>query len=285
MRTVYLNGKFLPVDQAHVSVLDRGFLFGDGIYEVIPVYNKIPFRLKQHLQRLRNSLQAIRLDASESDKDWENIFVELIDRNLKSYGENQAIYVQVTRGFAPERLHLFPTELQPTIFAQTTALKTLSLEELNRGLEAITLPDPRWQNCHIKSIALLPNILLYQQAKEAGAHEAILIRDGYAVEAATSNLFIIQKGIITTPPLSNHLLGGITRDFILELAQTHNLPCQENPVRESELRAADEIWVTSSTKEIYPIIKLDKQMVGSGKPGALWQQMIRHYHNYIKKKS
>lgn len=282
MKIVYLNGAFLPPEQAQVSVLDRGFLFGDGVYEVIPVYNQRLFRVQEHLARLQKSLSAIRLEINISEQAWVNIFAELVTKNLEAQGENQAIYLQITRGYAPERSHLFPQSLQPTIFAQTMPFKILPLATLDAGMSAITLPDTRWQQCFIKAIALLPNVLFYQQAKDAGVHEAILIRDGEVTEASTSNIFIVEKGVIKTPPLSPYLLGGITRDFILELAQTHHKNHEVTVIKETQLRHADEVWVTSSTKEIYPIVKLDNKPVGAGVPGPVWRQMIKIYRDYIK---
>lgn len=282
MKTVYLNGAFLPPEQAQVSVFDRGFLFGDGVYEVVPVYNKQLFRLEQHLARLQKSLDAIRLGINISEQAWRDIFVALVEKNLQEHGNNQAIYLQITRGYAPERSHLFPEQLRPTIFAQSMPFKILPLATLSAGMSAITLPDPRWQHCFIKATALLPNVLLYQQAKDAGAHEAILLRDGQVTEASTSNVFIVADGIIKTPPLSTHLLGGITRDFILELANVHHIAYQETAINEAQLRCADEVWVTSSTKEIYPIITLDGKPVGTGVPGAVWHKMITAYRDYIR---
>lgn len=279
-KIVYLNGEFLPSEQAQVSVFDRGFLFGDGVYEVIPVYNKRIFRCQQHLARLQKSLAAIRLEINIPEQTWTDIFTQLVEKNLKNNGENQAIYLQITRGYAPERNHLFPQQLRPTIFAQSIPFKILPFATLNSGMSAITLSDPRWQHCFIKTIALLPNVLLYQQAKDAGVDEAILIRDGEVTEASTSNVFIVENGTLKTPPLSPHLLGGITRDFILELAKIHHLAYQETAISETQLRNADEVWVTSSTKEIYPIVKLDNKPIGTGSPGVMWHKMIKAYRDY-----
>lgn len=281
MKTVYLNGQFLPVNQAQISVMDRGFLFGDGVYEVIPVYNKKLFRLEQHLQRLNASLKAIRVEFDLNQYPWEKIFTQLIESSISTLGNNQAIYLQITRGATPERSHYFSSEIKPTIFAYAMPFNRLSYEDLNKGMSAITLEDIRWQNCYIKAITLLPNLLMYQHAKDSAANEAILLRNDEAVEASTSNLFIVKNNMIITPPLSNFLLNGVTRNLILELAKQNNLPCQENKITEAELRDADEIWVASSTKEIYPIIKLDGKSVGNGKPGLVWNKIIKYYKDYV----
>ncbi len=284
MKIVYLNGEFLPLAEARVPVTDRGFLFADGVYEVIPVYNQQPFRLKEHLKRMQISLEGIQLVYKLEPQQWEKIFAELITANLALNGENQFIYFQITRGAPEDRAHPFPTNTAPTIFAQASAFKQLSLDELNQGMHAITAPDIRWQNCHIKSIALLANVMLFQQAKNVSAHETILLRDGKVIEGATSNVFIVKSGILKTPPLSNLLLAGITREFVLELAKKYHIPMEETNISEAELRAADEVWITSSTKEIYPIVKLDNKPIGGSKPGPVWEKMIRYYRDNINSK-
>ena len=210
---VYLNGQFLPLAKACIPVLDRGFIFGDGIYEVIPAYGGRLFRLGEHLLRLENSLSAIRLDNPYDRDQWDKILSHLLQEN-SSDSEDQSVYLQITRGVTPKRDHGFPDQVTPTLFAMANPLIPPTAESLARGVSAITTLDTRWQNCHIKSIALLPNILLRQQALETGATEAILIRDGEVTEGAASNLFIVNDGVIQTPPKSNHLLAGITRDLV-----------------------------------------------------------------------
>ncbi len=276
MEIVYLNGDFLPAEQAAISPLDRGFIFGDGVYEVIPVYNGHLFRIHEHLRRLDDSLAGVRIPSPYDHQRWRALFHELVQRNQ---GGNQSLYVQITRGVA-RRDHGFPEPITPTVFAMSTALKPLAQTIREKGISAITAADIRWQYCHLKTIALLPNILLRQQALDQGADEAILIRDGEATEGAASNLFIVRDGGIITPPKSTHLLPGITRDLIVELGKRHGLPVQETRITAAELAHADEIWLTSSTKEIMPVTRLDDQAVGDGRPGPLWQQMIGHYQRY-----
>lgn len=277
MTTAYLNGVFLPLDQAQVSVLDRGFLFGDGVYEVIPVYGGKLFRLGHHLRRLQNSLDAVRIGNPFSDDGWESLLAQLVARNE---GRDQTVYLQVTRGVAPRRDHAFPVDSRPTVFAMCTPCLVSRDIDNEPGVSAITLADIRWQHCDVKAITLLPNILLRQQAIDADTAEAILLKDGYAIEGAASNVFIVADGTLKTPPNSAALLPGVTRDLILELAKGNGIPCKETDVTVVELAGADEIWLTSSTREISPVIRLDDRPVGDGRPGPLWKRMIRLYQNY-----
>jgi D-alanine transaminase len=275
--TAYLNGAFLPLDQAHVSVMDRGFLFGDGVYEVIPVYGGRLFRLAAHLKRLQNSLDAIRLGNPLTDADWKSMLERLVTLNN---GRDQSVYLQVTRGVAPRRDHAFPENSRPTVFAMSTACLVSRDVENEPGVSAITLTDIRWQHCNVKAITLLPNILLRQQAIDANTAEAILLRDGYVIEGAASNVFIVADGVLKTPPNGAALLPGVTRDLVLELAQANSIPCREIDITVKELAGAEEIWLTSSTREISPVVRLDTRTIGDGKPGALWHRMIRLYQNY-----
>ena len=277
MATVYLNGDFLPVDQAKVSVLDRGFLFGDGVYEVIPVYGGRLLRLEHHLQRLQNSLDAIGLVNPRSDGQWTDIFHALIQQNPST---DHSLYLQVTRGVAPKRDHAYPQETRPTVFVMVNPLKPMDKQELAQGVEAITLDDIRWRACNIKATALLANAMLRNQAVERGAAEAILIRDGMVTEGAASNVFVIRKGELLTPPKGPLLLPGITRDLVLELASENGMPAQEVEIPEASLHKADEIWLTSSTREILPVVKLDGVAVGNGEAGPIWQGMIDIYQDY-----
>ncbi|MCQ8119801.1 D-amino acid aminotransferase [Methylomonas rosea] len=263
---VYLNGAYLPLADAKVSVLDRGFLFGDGVYEVIPAYNGRLFRLEDHITRLNNSLNGIRLPLPHSVADWEAIF-----RPLLADDRDQYIYLQVTRGYAPKRDHGFPEQIVPTIFAMCADIKPFAGRV--DGIKAITLDDTRWQLCNIKAITLLGNILLRQEALDQGCAEAILVRNGYVVEGAASNLFAVLDGELITPPKSHEILPGITRDVILELAAANNIPYQEDIIALEALHNASEIWVASSTREIVPVIELDEQQVGDGKPGPVWKRM------------
>lgn len=268
---VYLNGEFLPLSQAKVSVMDRGFLFGDGVYEVIPVYGGKPFRLAEHLDRLKNSLGDIRMESPLSDDQWSAIFAQLI-----SGGEDQSIYLQVTRGVGPKRDHAFPKEPVPTVFAFCTPIAPIP----SQGVCAITLDDIRWKWCHVKAITLLANVLLRQEAVDRGCAEAILIRDDFACEGAASNLFIVIEGVLVTPPKGQDILPGITRDLIVELAHENKIPCVERKISLEELQNAEEVWLTSSTREILPVIELDGRKVRDGKPGSLWARMISLYQAY-----
>ncbi len=275
--TVYLNDSFLTLNEARVPVLDRGFIFGDGVYEVIPVYNGNAFRLTHHLQRLQNSLEAIRLRNPYSMENWEKLIIQLIEKNA---AEDLSVYLQLTRGVAP-RDHGFPNAaIKATVFMMATPLKPIPESIRQSGIKAITLTDNRWLNCHIKAISLLPNILLRQQALDHGAQEAILLRDGEATEGAASNLFIVQQGCIITPAKGPLLLPGITRDLILELAHKESLCIKEQPVSEAQLLAAEEIWLTSSTKEILPVCSLNEKTVGEGTPGPCWKQMHHLFQQY-----
>ncbi|MDH5423396.1 MAG: D-amino acid aminotransferase [Gammaproteobacteria bacterium] len=274
---VYLNGEFKEISQACVSVLDRGFLFGDGVYEVIPAYGGHLLRLESHLQRLQNSLDGIRLANPLSNPAWESMLNQLLAKNS---GEDQSIYLQITRGVAVSRDHNFPHQVQSTVFAMCNRLTSMPRLEAEQGIEAVTLDDIRWRACNIKTTALLANTLLRQQATDKGAGEAILIRDGHATEGSASNVFVVLSGVIVTAPTGPLLLPGITRDLVLELADTHNIPCQQRDITEVELRSASEIWITSSTREILPVVKLDGEPVGTGRAGPLWQQMIDLYQQY-----
>ena len=268
---VYLNGEFLPLNQAKVSVMDRGFLFGDGVYEVIPVYGGKPLRLAEHLERLENSLNGIRMTSPLSAEVWETVFQKLIR------GEHdQSIYLQITRGAPPKRDHAFPKDTAPTVFVMCTPIAPIPAS----GVRAITVPDIRWQWCQIKAITLLANVLLRQQAVDEGCAEAILIRDGFAVEGAASNLFAVVDGVLLTPPKGNDILPGITRDLVVEIAQANAIPCAEERIPVADLERASEVWVTSSTREVLPIVELDGKTVGTGQPGPVWQRMNGLYQAY-----
>jgi len=282
MTTVYLNGSFLPLEDACVSVMDRGFLFGDGVYEVIPAYGGKLFRLSHHLGRLQNSLDGIRLANPFSDDAWQKILNEVLQRNggQTDAGDDQSVYLQVTRGSAAKRDHRFPDSITPTVFAFSNPLPEPDPVGTTQGVAAITLDDTRWQYCAIKAITLLPNVLLRQQAADLDAAEALLIRDGLVIEASASNVFIVRDGTILTPPKSEQMLPGITRDLVLELAQQHALPYRETDISEDALRQADEVWVTSSTKEIAPVTRLDGKAVGDGLPGPVWRSMIQLFRHY-----
>ncbi len=280
MSVVYLNGELMPIENAKVSVLDRGFLFGDGVYEVIPVYGGHLLRLSEHMRRLQNSLDAIGLQNPLSPEQWRDILSELLDKNP---AQDQSVYLHISRGVAPQRDHSFPRDPRPTVFIMVNPLHAVDKSTLKRGVSAITLDDIRWRACNIKATALLANAMLRQQATEVGAAEAILIRDGFATEGAASNVFIIRNETLITPPTGPFLLPGITRDLVLELARDFGIACEERVVSETELRDAEEIWLTSSTKEILPVVKLDGRPVANGEPGPMWERVIDIYQDYKKK--
>lgn len=277
MNTAYLNDQYLPLDEARVSVMDRGFLFGDGVYEVIPVYGGRLFRLDQHLERLENSLYGIMLPNPLSQDQWRAVLERLVAMNN---GGEQAVYLQVTRGTAARRDHLFPDEVEPTVFAMSSPMIAADPRLLEQGVSLVTVPDIRWRYCHLKTIALLGNVLMRQAAEEEEADEAVLIRDGQATECSASNLFLVNAGVIVTPPKSDHLLPGITRDLLLELARQNHMPFEEREIPESELSLAEEIWITSSSKEVLPATRLNNQAVGDGRPGPLWRRMLSYYQDY-----
>ena len=268
---IYLNRRFMPIEEAMVPVLDRGFIFGDGVYEVIPVYSRLPFRLAEHLRRLQNSLDAISLKNPHTDAEWAQLISQLIGHNA---GEDQYLYLHITRGVA-KRDHAFPKLVTPTVFMMSSPLPTPPSGLKTSGVTAITTVDNRWLRCDIKSISLLPNVLLRQQAVAAGTAEVLLLREG-----AASNIFVVSKGVLFAPPKNNLMLPGITYDLVLELAEADGMRTQVAPVPEAIVRAADELWLTSSTREVLPITVLDGQPVGNGQPGPLFKRMDALYQSY-----
>lgn len=273
MTLVYLNGEYKPLSEASVNVLDRGFTFGDGVYEVIPVFNQKIFRFDEHMRRLENSLAAIFMENPYSTEIWSTIFDQLI---ASVEDTDQSIYLQVTRGVS-DRDHDISLAEKPTIFAMS---RPIAKKDYTSGINAITHEDIRWQYCDIKAITLLPSVLLRHKAKQLDAKEAILIREGYVTEGAASNVFICKDNKIVTPPKNKHVLPGITRDLLIEILAKQDIACFETAVTEKALWDADEIWVTSSTWEVVPVIKLDSKPVGSGKPGALWSSVNQLYQDF-----
>ncbi|MEQ1545585.1 D-amino acid aminotransferase [Methyloglobulus sp.] len=271
--TVYLNGQYLPLANAKISVMDRGFLFGDGVYEVIPAYFGKLFRLDDHLERLDNSLKSIRLQNPHSHEQWRNLLTPLLKKDL-----DQSVYLQITRGVAPKRDHAFPQHVTPTVFAMVSGINPHS--DPDNGVKALSIEDSRWKLCHTKAITLLANVLLKQAAVDNGCTEAILFKNGYLTEGATSNVFAVIDGVLMTPPKSPAILPGITRDVILEIARKNNIPCSEQAIPMDELRKASEIWITSSTREIIPVVDLDDEKIGDGKPGALWKSLYKLFQEY-----
>ena len=277
----YLNGQFLPLAEAKISVLDRGFVFGDGIYELVPVYSKKPFRLDEHLRRLQGSLDGIRLANPHGVAEWRARILTLIARQDFA---DQSVYIQVTRGTPaegqPPRDHAFPQGVPPTVFMFAQPLVTATSAQKAAGVCAVTAVDNRWLRCDIKAISLLANILLRQQAVDAGCAETVMLRDGFLSEGAASNIFVVKDGVLLAPSPSNLILTGITYDLVLELAAAHGIQYEVRAIGEAEVRSADELWMTSSTKEIMAIVKLDGVPVGAGTPGPLAQRMDALYQTF-----
>jgi len=286
--TIYLNGQYLPIEEAKISVLDRGFIFGDGVYEVIPVYSRKAFRLEEHLRRLQHSLDGIRLANPHSNAEWATIIGELVARNA---GEDQYLYLHITRGVA-RRDHAFPNPpVNPTVFMMSNPLPAPPAELLRSGIACITAPDNRWLRCDIKAIALLPNVLLRQMAVDAGCAETILIRPesitpgsitggAFMTEGAASNIFVVKDGTLLAPPKDNLMLPGITYDVVLELAAANGIPYEVRRIAVTEVFAADELLLTSSTKEVLAITQLDGKPVGSGKPGEMFARLHALYQDF-----
>ncbi len=270
MDRVYLDGRFVPADQACVPVTDRGLLFGDSVYEVIPAYGGRPFRLEQHLARLRRSLAAIRMSDPLDDARWRAIVEELC---ADADGEDRSVYLQITRGDQPTRAHRIPERVTPRVIAFAAPIATRDPRIAEQGIAAITRPDIRWARCDIKATTLLANVLAQAEALEKGAEDAIFLRDGQATEGTASNLFIVLDGLLITPPNGTCLLPGITRDLVLELARDAGIAHTEAAIAEADLRRAEEIWLTSSTREIAPVVRLDGEPVGEGRPGPHWRRM------------
>ena len=267
--TVYLNGRFLPLEDAKVSVLDRGFIYGDGVYELVPVYGRRPYRLRQHLARLQRSLDGIRLANPHTDAEWEAIITGLIGRMAFA---DQGVYLQVTRGVA-KRDHAFPAGVAPTVFMMSNPLALPSREQIERGVAVVTAVDERWLHCDLKTISLLGNVLARQLAVDAGATETVLFRNGYLTEASASNVLLVRDGVIVAPPKDNQILPGITYDVAFELAREGGLPIEVRPVPKDEALAADEMWLSSSTKEVLAVTSLDGRPFGGGTPGPVFRKV------------
>jgi len=278
----YLNGDYLPLTEARVSPLDRGFLFADAVYEVVPVYGGRPFRLRQHLQRLDQSLAGIRMSAPLPHPDWARICQELVSRNS---GFDAYLYIQVTRGAEFGRNHAWPDALQPTIFAYATALEALSPTLLGTGVAAVTAADTRWARRDIKSTSLLANILLKKLSADAGAYETIMIEDGKLTEGPSTTVHAVKGGLIRTPPNGRKILPGTTRDVVTELAGRLELRTESSEVTEAELRAADEIWLAFSTRGILPVTTLDGSRVGTGEPGPIFKRISAAFAGYVRELS
>ncbi len=281
MTLCYLNGSFLPLAEAKVSPMDRGFLFGDGIYEVVPVYSRRPFRLDEHLGRLQRSLDAIRLVNPLTLIEWRALVERLI---AAAEWDDQSVYLQVTRGPMAVRNHAFPATVTPTVFGLVEPLHTPPAAQVERGIAAVSTADFRWLRCNVKATSLLANCLLRQMAFDAGCAETLMFRDGILSEGAASNIFVVKGGVLLAPQKNHLMLTGITYDVVLELAAQRGLSTEVRDIVDAEVRAADELWLTSSTKEVLSIVELDGKKVGSGGtagiPGPAFKQMYGWYQEF-----
>lgn len=275
-QTVYLNGRLLPQEEAGVSIFDRGFMLGDGVYELIPAYRRKPFRMNEHLRRLQYSLDGIRLENPLAPARWGEIIQQIIDLHE---GDNQSIYLQVTRGAAP-RDHAFPRNVPPTVLVMSNPLSAPDPAQIEKGVCAVSMPDMRWARCDLKTIGLLPNVLARQKAVEAGCVECVLFRDGVLTEGAASNIFAVKNGVLLAPVKDHRMLPGITYDLVVELARADGMAIEIRDVAENEVRSADELWLTSSGREVQAIVALDGLPVGSGAPGLLYRRMYTLYQNF-----
>lgn len=265
----------MPIEECKISVLDRGFIFGDAVYELIPVYQAKPFYLAAHLKRLFRSLNQIALKNPHSEQQWIDIIQQLIEQSeLKQL----SVYLQVTRGVAP-RDHAYPANVPPTVFGMINSWPAINDAMYNQGLSVVTVEDMRWDRCDIKVTSLLANVMKKQYAVEHQAQEAILVRDGYVLEGSATNVFIIKDGVVKTAPKNNLILPGITRDVVVHLLRSLNIPLVEQAATVQELIQADEVWITSSTKECAPVTQIDNQSVGAGKPGVIWEQVFTAFQN------
>ncbi|MBB1416902.1 aminotransferase class IV [Pseudoalteromonas sp. SG44-1] len=274
MSTVYLNGDYMNAEHAKISPMDRGFLFGDGIYEVIPAYNGNMLGFAAHIERMKNGLNELEIVLDYTADTWREICQQLCEKN---HGENLGIYLHVSRGADTKRAHAYPSGITPTVFAYAFEIPAQPVSDIdNATTYTVSVEqDKRWQRCHIKSTALLGNVIHYQHGAAAGNKETILYnRLDELTEASSSNVFIVKDGVISTPPLDNQILPGITRWLILTILHSYSdFKVQERIITKQELFAADEVWITSATKEVGPVVKLNGQLVADGKPGKIWQQV------------
>ena len=273
----WLDGAFLPLAEARVPVLDRGFLFGDAVYEVIPVYGGRPCRMDEHLARLSASLAATAIPEPHDRATWRNLLGRLVEANG---GGDLALYLQVTRGVAPKRDHAIAPGLVPTVFAMAMPIAPRPPELGERGLAAVTVADSRWARCQIKATTLLANVLHKREATEQDADDALLVRDGHVIEATASNVFAVLDGVAVTPPVDPVMLTGVTRNLVLELAAAGGIETREAPLPVADLARASEVWLTSSTREVSPVTTLDGRPVGDGRPGPLWRRIDALYQEY-----
>ena len=278
---VYLNGDLLPISQAKVSVLDRGFIFGDGIYEVVPVYGQCLFRFDEHMARLNRSLGKLRIPNPATRDEWLERCRQLVAATAEATGaQDQLVYIQLTRGVAP-RDHVMPPGLTPTVFMMANPMKPATPEQRHKGVACTTARDFRWERGDIKSTSLLGNVLARQMSADHGAVETIMFRDGYLTEAAASNVWIAHEGALLGPPKSDHVLEGIRFELLRELCEECGIAYNLRPIPEADVRAADEVMLSSATKEIIAVTQIDGESVGHGalrgKPGPVYARLFEAY--------
>jgi D-alanine transaminase len=280
---VYLSvsghAEMVPLSEARIPVLDRGFIFGDGVYEVVPIYDGRPFRIDHHLARLARSLKAIDIANPYALDAWKSRIDALVDAYERSHGvRDQMVYMQVTRGVA-KRGHAFPKGIEPTVFMMTNPLVLPSAEVREHGVVAVTQKDNRWLRCDIKSVSLLGNVLMAEHAASRGATETIMFRDGFLTEGSSSNAWVVRGGVLFAPPKDNRILEGIRYGLIEEIARATGVPFEIRPLAEAEVRSADELMLSSATKEIVPVVDLDGVAVGDGKPGPVFRRLYDGYQD------
>ena len=275
----HFNGQLMPLDKISISPLDRGFIFGDGVYEVIPVYEGVMMRGREHFERLQRSMDEIRLQNPHSTDEWLKLAGDL----LKHHPGNQSVYIQVTRGVPPKRDHVIPKGVKPTVFMMCQPLASPSKEAVENGVACVTSRDFRWEKCHVKSTSLLGNVLARQISADVGATETILLRNGFVTEASSSNVFVVKDGVVAAAPQDNLILLGITYELVTKLAKEGAVKLEIRPIPEAELRSADEVWLSSSTKEVLAVTTLDGKPVGNGKPGPVFKRMHALFQDYKAK--
>ncbi len=274
--STYINGEYVAPEDARISAFDRGLIFGDGIYEVVPIYAGQAFRWEEHLARLNRNLDTVAIPRPHTPQEWNQLVAKLL---APATGTDHYLYIQVTRGVAP-RNHVFPDAIQPTVFAYVQKMAPVATAALNEGVAVITIPDFRWHRCDIKTTSLIANVWLRQQAKERGATEAILVRDGMVTEGAATNVFAVMDGIVRTAPQSPDLLPGITRDLVVELMQRHGVEYEQRAFTERQMIDADEVWMTSSTNEVIPVGRINDKVVADGRPGPEFRRVYDLFQQF-----
>jgi D-alanine transaminase len=270
----YLNGEYVALREARISPLDRGFLFGDSVYEVVPVFGGRLFLFQEHFARLARSLGEIRIENPHDTAGWLVIVEQLIARNG---GGDMYVYVQVSRGMEYGRNHAFPVPpVKPSVFAMCSPLPVFTEAQRTNGLSAITVEDFRWGRCDIKSTALLANVLMKQQAADAGANEAIIVRDGEVLEGSSTSVFVVKNAVVATPPNSHRILPGTTRDAAVAIAK-ERVQVEIRKITLDELRQADEVWISAATRDVLPITRVDGAAIGNGRPGPVWSQVSQGF--------